>query len=118
LSTVFDCPTCGACCFGRRAYVQVFAHDAARLGPERAAAYVAPPVGTILASVGRDAEPLRFMKMTEGHCAALCITPPNRFLCDVYEDRPTLCRALEPGSDSCLEARARRGIDTPRTPGP
>jgi Fe-S-cluster containining protein len=108
----YDCKSCGACCFGRRDYVQVFADDVARLGPARTAELVAPPVGEIPASVGRESEPRRFMKMTQGHCKALSTSVPGRFLCAVYEDRPMLCRALEPGSAPCLEARARRGVDS------
>jgi len=52
------------------------------------------------------------MKMTHGRCIALR-TESNRFLCAVYEDRPMLCRALEPGSAPCREARARYGVDAP-----
>ena len=90
--------------------MQVFAHDAARLGPARTAELVAPPVGEIPASIGRESEPKRFMKMKHGHCVALSTAIPNRFLCTVYEDRPELCRALEPGSVACLEARARMKV--------
>jgi Fe-S-cluster containining protein len=110
LGQEYDCTTCGACCFGKRDYVQVFAHDAARLGAARTAELVAPAIGEIPASVGRAPEPKRFMKMTHGHCIALRTDVPNRLLCAVYDDRPVLCRALEPGSAPCLEARARRGI--------
>ncbi len=113
LSQEYDCTTCGACCYGTRDYVQVFLYDAARLGAARTAELVAPPVGEIPASVGRAAEPKRFMKMTQGHCNALCISGPKRFSCAVYEDRPMLCRALEPGTAPCLEARARLGVDPP-----
>jgi uncharacterized protein len=112
LGTNYDCTACGACCFGKRDYVQVFADDVARLGPARTEELVAPPVGEIPASVGRASEPRRFMKMAHGKCEALRTTG-GRFLCSVYEDRPMLCRALEPGSAPCLEARARRGLDSP-----
>ena len=105
----YDCISCGACCYGQRDYVQVFAHDAARLGAARTAELVAPSVGESAASVGRAAEPRRFMKMSHGCCAALR-TGDHRFSCTVYDDRPTLCRALQPGSAPCLEARARRGV--------
>ncbi len=99
--------------------MQVFADDAARLGPARTAELVAPPVGESPASVGRAPEPRRFMKMTHGHCIALSTSLPNRFLCTVYEDRPVLCRALEPGSAPCLEARARmKVLSTARSHGP
>ena len=113
LGEKYDCTACGACCFGKRDYVQVFADDVARLGTARTAELVAPAVGEIPASVGRESEAQRFMKMTHGHCGALRTTVPNRFLCAVYEDRPMLCRALEPGSAPCLEARARRGVHSP-----
>jgi Fe-S-cluster containining protein len=106
----YDCRSCGACCFGKRDYVQVFAHDAARLGAARTAELVAPAVGAIPASVGRPSEPRRFMKMVGGRCSALSADKHHRFSCTVYEDRPTLCRALEPGGDACLEARARAGL--------
>lgn len=93
--------------------MQVFPDDAARLGPDRTAEFVAAAVGEIPASVGRASEPRRFMKMVDGHCGALRITPQHQFLCAVYEERPVLCRALEPGSSPCLEARARRGVEAP-----
>jgi Fe-S-cluster containining protein len=110
LAEEYDCTTCGACCYGKRDYVQVFPDDAARLGQARTAELVAPAVGESPASVGREPEPKRFMKMTHGHCIALSVANPNRFLCTVYEDRPVLCRALEPGSTPCLEARARMKV--------
>lgn len=110
LSETYDCVACGACCFGKREYVQVFADDLARLGTERTARFVAPASGEIPASVGRASEPRRFMKMTHGHCSALRTDVPSQFLCAVYEDRPMLCHALVPGSAPCLEARARREV--------
>lgn len=97
--------------------MQVFPSDAARLGPERTARYVAEAVDEIPASVGRASEPRRYLKMVDGHCSALRTDEPGRFLCAIYEERPELCRALTPGSSSCLEARARRGVDTPATGG-
>ena len=87
--------------------MQVFSPDAETLGPERVAKYVAEPVGVIDASPGGPAEPRRFMRMENGHCAALQISGDGRFTCAVYEDRPVLCHALQPGSSPCLEARAR-----------
>jgi len=108
----YDCTTCGACCFGGRDYVQVFPHDAERLGEARVEALVAASIGESPASFLRAPEPQRFMKMREGHCTALS-TAQNTFLCAVYEDRPTLCRALEPGTTPCIEARAKRGLQSP-----
>lgn len=111
LSDGFDCVACGACCYGRQLYVQVFSNDVETLGPALTEEYVTQPVGLSPASDGRAAEPHRFMKMAEGHCAALRIVESKQFLCRVYEDRPTLCRAFKPGSQCCLEARARHNVD-------
>ncbi len=112
VSEQYDCVACGACCYGQRDYVQVFAHDADVLGPEKMAEFVAPAVSATEASVGRPSEPNRFLKMVDGHCKALNLSVPGKFTCNVYENRPTLCRALTPGTTPCLEARARRGVGT------
>lgn len=106
LNALYDCTRCGACCFGRRDYVQVFADDALRLGPTRLAELVAPPVGETAASGGRAVEPQRFMRMTQGHCSAL----RTNLLCAVYEDRPVVCRVFEAGSAACIEARSRAAL--------
>lgn len=107
LSATYDCVSCGRCCYGQRNYVQVFAADAARLGAARTAELVAPAIGELPASEGRKSEPLRYLKMTHGRCAALDTHIAGRFSCAVYDDRPILCRAFAPGSSACLEARAR-----------
>lgn len=110
LSETYDCVSCGACCYGKRDYVQVFADDVTRLTEARQDRFMAAAVGESPASTGRAAEPQRFMKMTHGHCAALDTSVPHHFPCKVYEARPMLCRAFEPGSRPCLEARARRNV--------
>ena len=110
----YDCTTCGACCFGKRDYVQVFADDIARLGSARTAELVAPAAGEIPASVGRESEPKRFMKMTHGHCRALLTAVPNRFLCAVYEDRPMLCRRSSRSAHAALDAVLRTIMEDSR----
>lgn len=89
--------------------MQVFNEDAALLGPERVARYVASPIGEVAESPGRAAEPTRYMKMVDGHCAALERGADGSYGCAVYEHRPTLCRVLERGSSKCLEAREQLG---------
>jgi len=44
----------------------------------------------------------RFLAMVEGHCAALSIEIDGRFVCTIYEQRPAVCRELEPASAACL----------------
>ena len=89
-----ECLDCGACCFGPAArYVRVTGADWTRLGPEHWAEFH---------------EHRAFMRMVEGHCAALVIEPANaatgasaRFVCAIYERRPQTCRDLGRGSPAC-----------------
>ena len=90
-----DCLACGACCFSTASdYVPVKGDDWTRLGPEaeRWAVFV---------------NNRAFMRMTEGHCAALRVEPASaetgaaRFVCSIYETRPQVCRDLARGSGEC-----------------
>jgi Fe-S-cluster containining protein len=94
--------TCGTCCFSLlAAYVRVTGNDHARLA-ERADELVW--FDGILA----------YMRMTEGHCAALRVEPASgRFFCSAYETRPDVCRDLLRGSGECraeLDAKADRPV--------
>lgn len=98
-----DCRRCGVCCFSAAPdYVRVTGEDWARLGAEadRWAHFL-----------GHRA----FMRMTDGHCAALAVQrgPDGAadFFCTIYERRPQTCRDLDRGSPSCageLAAKAAR----------
>lgn len=81
-------------------YVRVTGEDWARLG-ERAE--------TVAQFIGHRA----FMRMREGHCAALEVrvdpaTGARDFFCAVYEWRPQVCRDLARGSPECEGERARK----------
>jgi len=62
--------------------VQVFDEDRARLGEALLAKFV-------VASGEKN-----FMRMVDGHCAALNVAG-GEFHCGIYEERPVLCRAYE-----------------------
>lgn len=83
------------------AYVRVTGHDHARLA-ERAE--------ELVAFDGHRA----YMRMTDGHCAALNIEPVSgRFFCSAYATRPEICRDLARGSGACqgeLAAKATRPL--------
>lgn len=56
-----------------------------------------------------------FMRMVEGHCAALELrrSPENRateFFCTLYENRPEVCRNLGRGSPECEGERVKRAL--------
>lgn len=92
-----DCTSCGACCFSRSPrYLRVFGGDYERLGDdaERLTQFI---------------DNRAFMRLVDGHCAALTYEPVSkRFLCSVYERRPDVCRALERGSSQCAAERSAK----------
>ena len=97
-----ECLACGTCCFSRlAAYVSVTGRDHARLA-ERAE--------ELVWFDGNKA----YMRMFDGHCAALRIEPHSgRFVCDAYARRPQVCRDLARASGACLgelETKASRPL--------
>ena len=89
-----ECMACGVCCFSTLPeYVRVFGGDWDRMGDEARA---------LTRFIGNRC----YMRIHDGRCAALVIDPvARRFTCAIYEERPDCCRALEPGSGSCLADR-------------
>jgi len=83
-------------------YVRVTGDDWSRLGDEaeRLAHF---------AGAGNAA----FMRMRDGHCAALAVRPAahgaTEFFCTIYERRPQVCRELARGSPECGGERAVKG---------
>jgi uncharacterized protein len=92
------CLECGVCCFSRLAtYVRVTGDDHARLG-ER--------VGELVRFEGNRA----YMRMVDGHCAALTIdVAAGRFICGAYDTRPETCRELARGESACRGEIATKG---------
>jgi len=83
------CCACGACCFNEDSrYVLVSGEDYDRLGARAE-------------ELTHFASGLCFMRMHEGHCVALELQTDGRVRCSIYEQRPRLCRELEPRSQVC-----------------
>jgi hypothetical protein len=95
--TPVECTECAVCCFSTlERYVEVKGSDYARLG---AAAE------RLVHFIGNRA----YMRMIDGHCAALAVDVENRrFRCTVYDGRPATCRDLERGSPACLGERVTK----------
>lgn len=98
MATVPECLACGVCCFSQlETYVRVTGDDHARLG-ERADALV------------WFDDNRAYMRMVDGHCAALRVDPDEgRFVCTAYDTRPQVCRDLERGLGACLGEIAAKG---------
>jgi uncharacterized protein len=92
-----ECLRCGACCFSALAeFVVVKGDDYERLG-EQAERFVAFD--------GHRAH----MRMEAGHCSALSLdVATGRFVCQVYEVRPSVCRDLGRGTGACGAERAAK----------
>lgn len=91
-----DCVTCGRCCHHGPGTVSLLEPDEVRLGPELLSRF------TVL----HDRPPyFRFMANDGERCAALDVSEPGKYRCVIYPLRPDGCRAVEPGSPCCLEAR-------------
>ncbi len=85
-----ECLECGVCCFSRlETYVPVTGDDYSRLG-ER--------TDELVRFDGNKA----FMRMLDGHCAALVVEKSSgRLVCGAYDTRPQTCRDLTRGSSAC-----------------
>lgn len=100
-----SCQECGACCttfleFGRGGFVRVSDADQQRL-PEKYRLKV-----VMESDPGVDRLGTRGTPSVGYRCVALKGTPGRHTRCDIYEDRPSLCRTLERGSPDCLKERA------------
>jgi Fe-S-cluster containining protein len=95
--TPVECTECAVCCFSTLdRYVEVKGSDYARLGDA---------AERLVHFIGNRA----YMRMIDGHCAALAVDVENRrFRCTVYDGRPATCRDLERGSAACLGERATK----------
>jgi hypothetical protein len=55
-----------------------------------------------------------YMKMTDGHCAALVLEiATGRFVCSAYETRPEVCRDLGRASPQCRAEIHEKGERPP-----
>ena len=94
VTDVPECIKCGACCFSRTEnYLRVAGVDYERLGDDAE-------------SLTQFIENKAFMKMKDGHCAALVYDrEQHAYLCSIYPRRPDGCRWLERGSGQCAAER-------------
>ena len=90
MTPVPECLACGVCCFSQlETYVRVSGDDHARLGARS---------DELVTFDGHRA----YMRMVDGHCAALLVESSGQLVCSAYDTRPQTCRDLARGSGACL----------------
>ena len=96
--TAPPCLGCGSCCFSKLdTYVRVHGDDHVRLGDR---------VDELTVFIGNRC----YMKMVDGHCAALLIDLDTRsFVCSAYAKRPEICRTLQRSSGECAAEIHEKG---------
>jgi Fe-S-cluster containining protein len=99
----FDCQSCGACCQAlpsyadHKAYVRIYDADIARMSSEQVEKFTKRiyPAPTVQ----------RGMRLVGKRCAALEGKVGDCVSCQIYENRPSVCRVFEKDSDICMLAR-------------
>ena len=91
-----DCQACGACCSFSREWPRF------TLEPDEALAQI--PRLFVDDDLGR-------MRCDGDRCTALIGEVGKSTSCAVYEVRPEVCRACQPGDDACRTARRHFGLD-------
>lgn len=99
----YDCQRCGACCVGL---------DVPLSPGEETYFEARPGLRALTVLYRRPTWWVRFMARDQatGRCLAL-EGAHSDCRCAIYEDRPEICRAMEPGSEACLAARRQQGME-------
>jgi uncharacterized protein len=97
-----DCQTCGACC----ATFDVWLSD-----EETARFEASPRLSRLTVLYQRPGLSGRFLRREAGRCASLRGRLGEQCRCEIYADRPSLCRQFEAGSPECFEARRARNLE-------
>lgn len=98
-----DCTACGACCASFR--VDFSCHEMQDMGGTVPMGLAAEVTDSTWRMNGTDHSPPR--------CAALTGKIGEKVACGIYEWRPSPCREFEEGSEACLRARIRLGLNQP-----
>jgi uncharacterized protein len=94
-AATYDCVTCGACCDYDPTWP--------RFTLDTDAALDLIPAKLVARHLGG-------MRCTGNRCDALTGVVGQRVACSIYDIRPQICHACEPGDDACEMARARHGV--------
>lgn len=108
--STWDCQACGACCrnldtnraSGVRYWVEISPSDKLLTRHD-----------LVRKLVTHDRHRVPHLRMThEGVCEALRGTIGKKVSCSIYHQRPSPCRRVMPGDETCLKTRAAHGLAT------
>jgi Fe-S-cluster containining protein len=112
--STWDCQACGACCrnldtnraSGVRYWVEISPDDKLLTRHD-----------LVRKLVTHDRHRVPHLRMThEGVCEALRGTIGQKVRCSIYHQRPSPCRRVMPGDETCLKTRAAHGLPTNAAP--
>ena len=95
MSAETPCTSCGACCDYSSEWPRFSTEEDAEI--ERIPINLVAPSGSGMRCIGN-------------RCAALSGIVGARTACTIYENRPHVCRACQPGDEECHMARRRHGL--------
>lgn len=105
-----DCQKCGACCFESDVLLNEHEVEYFARRPQLA--------GLVAPYDGHAGHRLYFLRRSRETDVCLAFRGQlGDCACGIYAERPWLCRELEAGSDYCLAARRRMGLDVPADAG-
>lgn len=106
---VYDCVTCGACCYNPNDnreldyidYIEIETSDRILKKPD-----------LVRRLVVLDDDLIPHMRLNHHHrCIALTGRLGVKVGCSIYHDRPDICKRFTAGSKKCKELRKERGVD-------
>ena len=106
---VYDCVTCGACCYNPDENREIEYIDYIQIGV-RDRIMKRPELVRRLVVLDDNLEPHMRMNHLQ-RCAALDGSLGKKVGCSIYLDRPWSCRDFKAGSKRCRQYRRERGID-------
>jgi uncharacterized protein len=97
---MLNCQTCGACCSNPKddKWIEVTAEDAKRIF----SGFLQPG----------DIEPFAMKQLHSGRCIAFVGDVGGECYCSIYENRPAICRKVQPHDEICLKLRNIHNMDT------
>ena len=106
-----DCRSCGACCkshpnYQEKDWVPVYRADVARMSAEEKEKY--------LLEISSNKFAIKLT--TDRRCVALSGEIGSCVSCDIYANRPGVCRNFEKGASECHSARWQVGLGALPTP--